>query len=89
MITDIKPKELVWQHCEDYEQPFIVSSSGMIYGYLVIDNYDDYALSYYNLFGGDALKEENFDTVEDAQCFAQSHHNKVMNEMLQHHWEVT
>ena len=84
----LKPKDLVRESCEEYESPFLVSSNGMIYGYIVIDNYDDYALSYYNLFGGETLKEDNFDTVEDAQLFAQSHHNKVMNEMLRHHWEV-
>lgn len=85
----LKPKDLVWQHCEDYEHPFLISANGMIYGYLIIDNYNDYALSYYNLFGGETLKEKNFYTVEDAQYFAQSHHNKVMDEMLRHHWEVS
>lgn len=84
----LKPKDLVWIDFEDYEKPFLLSANGMIYGYLVIEDGDKYSLSYYNLFGGENLKEEMFDTVEDAQYFAISHHKKVMDSSLKHYWEA-
>lgn len=83
----LKPKELFWEDCEDYEEPFITSANGMVYGYLVIDNIVDYSLSYYNLFGGETLKEEKFEKVNDAKLFAESHHQKVMNTFLRVYWE--
>lgn len=89
MIVDIRPKDLVWGVCEEYEYPYLESSRNTEYGYIVIKSKIGYSLSTYLLSGGtNSELHHYFKSVEEAQYFAISHHKSFMNKFLKENYYI-
>ncbi|CAH1193010.1 Hypothetical protein DAL_32 [Psychrobacter phage D'Alembert] len=90
MIVDIKPKDLVWEDCEEYEYPYLEASRNTEYGYTVIQSKVGYSLSTYLLSGGTNAKLEHyFDSVLAAKDFAFSHHCDFLSDLLSKNWDIS
>lgn len=89
MIIDIRPKDLVWGVCEEYEYPYLESSRNTEYGYIVIKSKIGYSLSTYLLSGGTSAKLEHcFGSIKEVKEFAFTHHCNLLEELLYKNWEV-
>lgn len=89
MIINIKPKDLVWESCEEYEYPYLEASQNIKYGYIVIQSKVGYSLSTYLLSGDTNVKLEHyFDSVLTAKDFAFSHHCGFLGDLLRENWDI-